>query len=217
MPQLYNPESGFIATANNKIVPDDYPYFISQEWAPDYRVKRIRELFSELLSEGQRLTVSNMKAMQLDQVSLMARALLPYLVQLKPLSVRERQALEYLQPWTADMNIHKVAPSIFNAWSLEILRDFLAEEIEDDALLEEFSSGRYPIFCMEHLIEKFSNWADDKGEITQPEAHELLLTTFSRAMDQLESELGKDMDFYGNGESCIIYIMLIHLLIRLHG
>ncbi|HHJ06877.1 MAG TPA: penicillin acylase family protein, partial [Anaerolineae bacterium] len=32
LPHAYNPEKGYIATANNKVVPDEYPYFISAEW-----------------------------------------------------------------------------------------------------------------------------------------------------------------------------------------
>ena len=33
MPFIYNPDKGYIATANNKIVDDDYPYYISNQWA----------------------------------------------------------------------------------------------------------------------------------------------------------------------------------------
>ena len=43
MPFLYNPDRGYIATANNKIVDDDYPYYISNQWAEPSRIERIEE------------------------------------------------------------------------------------------------------------------------------------------------------------------------------
>src|SRR5262249_10435047 len=44
LPQATNPESGHFITANNKIVPDSYPYFISRDWDLPSRFERIEEL-----------------------------------------------------------------------------------------------------------------------------------------------------------------------------
>ena len=41
---LYNPAAGRVVTANNKIVPDDYPAFIARDWGPPYRALRIGAL-----------------------------------------------------------------------------------------------------------------------------------------------------------------------------
>jgi penicillin amidase len=41
LPRAFNPPAGHIATANNKIVPDDYPYFITMDWDAPYRIERI--------------------------------------------------------------------------------------------------------------------------------------------------------------------------------
>src|SRR6202044_3916853 len=35
---------GILATANARIAPDDYPYYISNNWADPYRVERINHL-----------------------------------------------------------------------------------------------------------------------------------------------------------------------------
>src|SRR5699024_12575707 len=43
LPRVVNPDKGFIATANNKIAGDDYPYHISNVWAQPYRYERIYE------------------------------------------------------------------------------------------------------------------------------------------------------------------------------
>ena len=51
-PWSYNPESGYIVTANNAIVNDDYPYFLSRDWDYGYRAARIVELIDEKIAEG---------------------------------------------------------------------------------------------------------------------------------------------------------------------
>jgi acyl-homoserine lactone acylase PvdQ len=43
-PLILNPEKGYIVTANNKIVPDDYPYYISCDFDVPFRAGRIEEL-----------------------------------------------------------------------------------------------------------------------------------------------------------------------------
>ena len=44
LPHSYNPASHFIATANNKIIPDGYKYQLGYEWSPPVRAERISEV-----------------------------------------------------------------------------------------------------------------------------------------------------------------------------
>ncbi|HLQ10992.1 MAG TPA: penicillin acylase family protein, partial [Ktedonobacteraceae bacterium] len=56
LPQTYNPEQHFIVTANNRVVDDSYPYYITNEWLNGYRAQRIRDL----LTSKQKLSLSDM-------------------------------------------------------------------------------------------------------------------------------------------------------------
>jgi len=47
MPHAYNPKPGFIVTCNNKIVPDDYPYFLSGVTMNGYRARRCTDLIKK--------------------------------------------------------------------------------------------------------------------------------------------------------------------------
>jgi penicillin amidase len=69
MPQSYNPPKHFIATANNKILPDGYTKHLSYDWAPPFRVERIRQM----LAEPKKFTVEDFERMQYDVVNLEAR------------------------------------------------------------------------------------------------------------------------------------------------
>ena len=46
LPHLYDPPSGMIVTANQRVVGSSYPYFISHAWASPYRARRIADLLS---------------------------------------------------------------------------------------------------------------------------------------------------------------------------
>jgi len=62
LPHSYNPESGYVSSANNKTAPNDYPYHISSWFALDYRIGRIREM----LEEKDKLSVQDFKKMHGD-------------------------------------------------------------------------------------------------------------------------------------------------------
>ena len=47
LPQVYDPPSGIIVTANQRIIGTDYPYFLTHSWAQPYRARRIFDLLSE--------------------------------------------------------------------------------------------------------------------------------------------------------------------------
>ncbi|HYN87161.1 MAG TPA: penicillin acylase family protein, partial [Ardenticatenaceae bacterium] len=76
MPHAFNPPEGFIATANNKPVPDDYPFHLGSAWAAPYRQQRI----VTLLTAKDKLSLEDMRAIQADIVSLPARTLVPALL-----------------------------------------------------------------------------------------------------------------------------------------
>jgi penicillin amidase len=65
LPHSYNPESGFVSSANNKTVGDDYPYYIGIYFALEYRIKRIREL----LNQKEKLSIEDFIEIQNDQSS----------------------------------------------------------------------------------------------------------------------------------------------------
>lgn len=47
LPTVYDPPSGIIVTANQRIVGTDYPYFLTHLWAQPYRARRIFDLLSQ--------------------------------------------------------------------------------------------------------------------------------------------------------------------------
>jgi penicillin amidase len=66
LPHSYDPPSGMIITANQRVVGQSYPYFLSHLWAQPYRARRI----FELLSAKPKLTTDDFRRIQGDVYSI---------------------------------------------------------------------------------------------------------------------------------------------------
>jgi penicillin amidase len=66
LPTLYDPPSGIIVTANQRIVGTDYPYFLTHSWAQPYRARRI----FDLLHQKPKLTTDDFRRIQGDVYSI---------------------------------------------------------------------------------------------------------------------------------------------------
>src|SRR5699024_3984424 len=64
-PVSYNPDSGYIVTANNAIVTDDYEHFLSRDWDYGHRAARIVEELEAMLEVGS-VTVDDMAELDMD-------------------------------------------------------------------------------------------------------------------------------------------------------
>src|SRR5699024_6567773 len=119
LPKVVNPDKGFIATANNKIVGDDYPYPISNVWAQPYRYERI----AEVLEASDELTDEDMKALQRDITNLQAREFVPIFSDVLSnvdLNESEQEALQLLENWDFSDDKDRTQPLIFHHWMDEM-------------------------------------------------------------------------------------------------
>ncbi len=134
LPQSADPARGILATANNRITPDDYPYPITLDWSAPYRNERIWKLLADrALATHGHLTPADMLAIQTDVYSdldhVLAQRLayaidhasLPDLIHDK----RLHQAADLLRDWNGSLDADASAPAIVSAartalWSLLI-------------------------------------------------------------------------------------------------
>jgi len=68
LPHLFDPPSGIIVTANQRIVGTDYPYFLTHSWAQPYRARRILDL----LRKKEKVTAEDFRAILGDTYSIAA-------------------------------------------------------------------------------------------------------------------------------------------------
>jgi penicillin amidase len=129
LPQAYNPASGFIATANNNILPAGYKTPIAFDWSANYRVARIREV----LTSRNDFTVADFQALQHDDLSVLARSLVPSLVSAaRRLGKSESRAVQMLATWNYRMSRDAAAPLLFEAWAPILARSANAARLSPD-------------------------------------------------------------------------------------
>ena len=112
LPNIYNPRSGIIATANGRITPDGYPNSVSMEWEAPWRTARIYHV----LESGRKFSPADMLALQTDihsDPTLFAAERLVYAVDhaAKP-SARAKQAADLMRVWDGRMLATSAAPTI---------------------------------------------------------------------------------------------------------
>jgi penicillin amidase len=112
LPHVYDPPSGMVVTANQRIVGTDYPYFLTRSWAQPYRARRI----FQLLNEKQKLTADDFRGIQGDVYAIagvtFARAVARTLKgQLTPEDDKLRAAVDAFETWDGQLNVDStVAP-----------------------------------------------------------------------------------------------------------
>ncbi|MFO1057052.1 MAG: penicillin acylase family protein [Dongiaceae bacterium] len=190
LPQESDPPRGWIATANNRLVGDDYPYFIAGDYEVGYRIRRIRELL-----EGRSgLTADDMAAMQRDSLSLAARDLLPRLLPaLDRLPDRRSQAaIALLRDWTLTMDRNQAAPLIFAAWERALHRAVFAPRLGDLYRPESFRIARDLQRLLVGEPPPLAGWCDDSGTPAVENCAAQARAAFLVALDTLAGLYGDE-------------------------
>ncbi|MCX5265337.1 penicillin acylase family protein [Streptomyces sp. NBC_00199] len=123
LPYEYDPARGYIVTANQAVIDKDkYPYTLTTDWGYGARSQRITDLIKGKIKGGGKISTDDMRQMQLDDDSQIAKLLRPYLlkINLKDPDVREAQNL--LQGWDYSQDADSAAAAYFNAVWRNILK-----------------------------------------------------------------------------------------------
>jgi penicillin amidase len=113
LPRLFDPEHGWIATANNKPVDDDFPQPLYGWWAPGHRAVRLRQLFER----QERFTLENFRRMQFDAYSVRAEQAVPALRQrLATSSEPALKLTDLLAPWDYQYRPESAAATVFETF-----------------------------------------------------------------------------------------------------
>ncbi|HVC52690.1 MAG TPA: penicillin acylase family protein [Stellaceae bacterium] len=181
LPQASNPRTGYFASANNKIVPDSYPYFVSRDWDVPYRIERI----DALLKQEPQQTPDSSTAIEADTLSLMARQLVPLMTRAAPRSTGARDALQLLRHWDFRMAAGKPEPLIFIAWLREFARSVFFDRLGPAAA----GYWRLRPLVIEKILTDRQDWCASRQR-----PHE---TCETRLADALEAALAELRQAYG--------------------
>jgi penicillin G amidase len=196
LPRSFNPASGAIVTANQRITPPGYPHFISSEWQPPYRADRIQQL----LEATPKHTVQSFARIQADVVSLAMRELLPKLLAARPRSEGARKALALLAGWDGAMAPGRVEPLIAWAWWRELTRAIYADEL-GDAFRQNWLARAIFVGKVISGDSELARWCDDVRTPAVETCEEALALSLEAALADLARRYGTDQARWRWGEA----------------
>ncbi len=194
LPEETDPERGYLVTANNRIVGDEYPHHITSDWLDGYRARRIEEM----LQASDQHDVEGFEAMQSDNLSIPGLEVARRLARLAPSGQRERSALERLRSWDGRLDPDSIAGSIYQAFLLRLAREVARAAIGDRDLSERWldraDNGFTPHVTSpwrwhSHLLKL---WEEGDETLIGKPWDELVLEALGGALDDLGDRFGPD-------------------------
>ncbi len=123
LPYEYNPERGYIVTANQAVIDQDkYPYTLTTDWGYGTRSQRITDLIESKIKGGGKISTDDMRQMQLDNSSEIAKLLVPKLLKINLDDPHVREAQELLEGWDYTQDADSAAAAYFNSVWRNILK-----------------------------------------------------------------------------------------------
>ena len=126
LPQGADPAAHRFVNANNRVVPPDYPIYVTRDYNDHpYRAQRILDM----LNGGRNYSLDDIARMQDDVEEADADLLLPRLLAAKPLDEPAQTAIKWLGGWNRMMDMDRPEPLIFSAWVSRLSRALLIKRL----------------------------------------------------------------------------------------
>ena len=204
LPHIFNPEKGFWATANENLIPRNYPHrnAVGWGWADSWRADRI----NEVLGSGRKHSLSDMMRLQFDYLSIPARTLVPMLREFKFSDAKVESARNQLLKWNYELNANSVEAAIYVMWERKISENIVPLFVPE--------KGRALIRSIP--LSKTIGW------ITTPQPEfgsdpvagrdSFLQTCLQQAIAELTKKLGNDMKKWQYGQVGYHHVLIKHPL-----
>ena len=203
LPQVFNPEADYFATANNFMVPENYVYMnaLHYTWGDEMRAVRL----AEVLGSGRRHTLVDMMQLQHDELSVPARNLVPLLDGVTITDTRIAAVRRKLLDWDFVLDQRSTEAAIYVAWERQLL-DRVKKLFIPQAVQELLSLN------MKRVIDWLSAPDGRFGPDPLDGRNALLVDTLSLAISNLESRLGLDMTQWQYGDARYKHALIRHPL-----
>lgn len=195
MPRRFNPEEGFIVTANNAIVDETYPVFLSHNWASGDRAQRIEDMLRAVIDNEGKVSAETFANMHSDSYDLLYDSYRPLFDGLRSDDGDVQGAIERVRGWDGQLTIDSVPAAIFEVFLWKLHAAILTDDVgaaADDIISNGSGSRRFL-----HSIAGRPDdplWDDKTSQPIETPRDQMLLA-MTEAVEWLKDEHGND----GNG------------------
>ena len=188
LPAVFDPPSGMIVTANQRIVGTDYPYFLTHSWAQPYRARRIWDL----LNEKPKLSTEDFRRILGDVYSIAGvmfaqesvKALRP---KLTPADEKLRATLDAFEKWDGRVNAESTVAPIVSQMRLAFRSKILTAALGPD-LLRTYGWANFDTTIDRVLKDQPAAWLPKEFSSYA----DLFRASYDQAIRNLTSSLGPD-------------------------
>ena len=188
LPRSYNPESGYIVTANNAVVDDTYPYMITYDWNHGYRARRI----VDLVGSNSGIGLAEHASIQFDSYSLNAQQLVPYLVEF------DTPLRDVLASWDLGNQVDSSAAAAFNAVWARLMESTFHDDLPEDYWPN--GAGRWYTVVGRMLEDPNDSFWDDRTTDAVEDRDAILARSLDDGYSDLQDMFGDDPEEWSWGE-----------------
>jgi penicillin G amidase len=188
LPIVFDPPSGMIVTANQRIVGTDYPYFLTHSWAPPYRARRIWDMLNEkpkLSAEDFRRILGDVYS--IAGVSFAQEAIKALRPKLKPEDEKLRATLDAFDKWDGRVNAESTVAPIVSQMRLAFRSRILAAALGPD-LVKNYGWANFDTTLDRVLKDQPAAWLPKEFSSYA----DLLRASYEDAIRNLTNRLGPD-------------------------
>jgi penicillin amidase len=193
-PYAFNPNEGYIVTANNQVVPPNYPYLISTDWNYGFRARRIVDMIQ---SAPGKVHEAYFRTMQNDTMDPVASVIAPLALNAVEASGQVQdsissEALQALSAWNYRAEADSVGAAIYEAFWNHLLQSTFDDDLPKDYWPK--GGDRWMEVMRRIAGDPTSSWWDDQTTPGVVETRDDIMTrSFKDAMQELRGVLGNNL------------------------
>ena len=188
MPHMLNPERGWIGTANHDTRPDDYAYYYSSHFSPNYRYRRMKEF----MSQEKLLASEDLWNLILDVKNTQADVLKPLFVQALTQEESTQELANILMEWNHEDDVDEVGAAVFTVLYNELVYLILDDELPDEVEEMFWGSVYYWNQRMDSMILSDHAFIDNVETEEKETLAELIVEAGAKTQAMLSERFGSD-------------------------
>ena len=175
-------QKGWVATANQRIHPKDYPHFITGDWATPERFDRIETLMAATPKHD----AASMHKIQADTTSLATQKLLPVVREARSKHALAGAAQTMMKDFDGNMQAASSAPLVFATWADELARGLVVPKIGEEKFKALYGKRQFRGVVEQSMLSNDATWCAPKSCAEQS------ADAMTRALDRLSAKYGAD-------------------------
>ena len=192
-PNLFNPEKGYIATANQNVTPEDYERWdaIGYDWADPYRGERV----NSILESKDTFNMEDMTNLQIDYFSIPSKQIINMS---KDYITNNLEYFKKLIEWDNILDKNSIEAGLYIEWQTQIYFEFIKKYVPE-------SVQKYLDVQIYKVIEGISKMSDQ-------EKTEFLNKTFDLTIKSLIKKYGEEKSGWVYGQENYKHVKIYHPL-----